>query len=93
MKHVASLQYQPISASWAPTLLAEFLNFCQASLSSNRISGNELQFKWIKLQLGQFRLDVNAGFNDHKSCFTFGAIIWNCQGNIVVAMVSKIRNP
>lgn len=74
-------------------MIIEYQNACKACTDSINTSGGEIIERWIKPQLGQFRVDVDAGFNDQRRYYTIGAVIRDCHGHIVATMASKIRNP
>ncbi|XP_073129001.1 uncharacterized protein [Henckelia pumila] len=63
------------------------------SLRPNLSVSSNSNSRWVKPPSGHFRLDVDAGFDDIKGRFSVGIIIRDCNGEIIAAQVSPIRNP
>lgn len=91
-KHDSALLEQPIDVNWVQVLVSEYRLACQISLPQSRDIDTDQNSTWMKPQIWQLRLDVDAGFNYAKGGFLVGAIIQDEHESIKATMATKVRH-
>lgn len=92
-KHDLTLKIIPINISWATSLLHEF-HKARRNLSVSINAPVDISIiKWVKPIFGHVRLDVDAGYDDRKWLYSFGAIIRDHAEVILIAKAGHIRRP
>ncbi|XP_073138217.1 uncharacterized protein [Henckelia pumila] len=92
-KHDASVLLQPINVHWVSSFLRGFNDARSANIVQNFVASVGMDDRWEKPPLGQFRLDIDAGFNERDGCFDIDVVIRDDLGELVAAKTCPIHNP
>lgn len=93
MKHNSKPRNHQISFHWAASLLEEFRK-ARSLIVSQPCNQSYIKIrKWFKPPVGHFRLDVDAGYQDHLGWFSVGAMVRDHLGRICAASACGIRDP
>lgn len=92
-KHDLSLLAKPLNVQWVHSLISEF-NIARSSIIIQSPNLSSVQNSgWVAPLVGYLCMDVDAGVDDVKGCFSTEAIVYDASGNILAVSAVPIRNP
>lgn len=92
MKHNSKSRNRQISFHWTASFLEEFRKARSLIVSQPCYRSCIKVQKWFKPTVGHFRLDVDAGYQDHLGRFSVEAVVIDHLGRICAASTCGIRD-